>query len=411
MPTFAAFVAALPRVLITVSLSSLGLTSLGLTSLGPAPVAVAAAGHPARTGPVPPRPSSVVVGGHGLGHGRGMGQWGAYGYASEPQYRWTYRQILQHYYSSASLEPIGAAADGAVIPVNLSELDGAPATEVRPAVAGARVEVNGHLKRLGTINVHHSGKVQVIRATAGDLSVNLPGVGWRTYDGTMVVQPATAPDGTGGQTWNVVSLEQYVAGVVPAESPAGWGATGGEAALQAQAVAVRSYALAYVAAAGRICDTESCQVYGGNPASAGLGSAAAYSDWATSSTAGVVECTVAVAPCPAAAIASTEYSSSTGGYTAGGTFPAVVDAGDAVAGNAFHNWTEKVSLAEIQGLYPAVGRIRAIHVVMRNGLGANGGRSLEVRITGKTAVVMVSGVTFSAQLGLPSDWFYFSTQP
>ena len=40
-------------------------------------------------------------------------------------------------------------------------------------------------------------------------------------------------------------LESYVRGVVPAESPASWGVNG-EAALQAQAVAARSYGLAYL---------------------------------------------------------------------------------------------------------------------------------------------------------------------
>lgn len=52
-------------------------------------------------------------------------------------------------------------------------------------------------------------------------------------------------------------LEEYVKGVVPSEMPATWPLE----ALKAQAVAARSYAVAYVQRYGEICTTESCQVY------------------------------------------------------------------------------------------------------------------------------------------------------
>ena len=45
---------------------------------------------------------------------------------------------------------------------------------------------------------------------------------------------------------------------------------GGEAALEAQAVAARSVAMALVAASGAICDTTSCQVYVGLPDQYGM---------------------------------------------------------------------------------------------------------------------------------------------
>ena len=38
--------------------------------------------------------------GRGWGHGIGMSQWGAYGYA---KHGWTYEQILKHYYTGISL--------------------------------------------------------------------------------------------------------------------------------------------------------------------------------------------------------------------------------------------------------------------------------------------------------------------
>ena len=64
-------------------------------------------------------------------------------------------------------------------------------------------------------------------------------------------------------TVNEVRLENYLRGVVPLEIPASWSLP----AVQAQAVAARTYA-AYERAhprssAYQLCDTSSCQVYGG----------------------------------------------------------------------------------------------------------------------------------------------------
>ncbi|MBX6771784.1 MAG: SpoIID/LytB domain-containing protein [Chloroflexi bacterium] len=54
-----------------------------------------------------------------------------------------------------------------------------------------------------------------------------------------------------------VPLEDYVKGVVPNEVPASWP----PAALQAQAVAARSYGVAHFLAKGCVCATTACQVY------------------------------------------------------------------------------------------------------------------------------------------------------
>ena len=44
--------------------------------------------------------TSVTIRGHGFGHGEGMGQWGAYGYAIQGS---TWQQILAHYYGNTAL--------------------------------------------------------------------------------------------------------------------------------------------------------------------------------------------------------------------------------------------------------------------------------------------------------------------
>jgi hypothetical protein len=66
-------------------------------------VAVAALFGPAAATPQGPAPASVttfVISGRGWGHGVGMPQWGAYGYA---QHGFTYDKILAHFYPGTTL--------------------------------------------------------------------------------------------------------------------------------------------------------------------------------------------------------------------------------------------------------------------------------------------------------------------
>ena len=46
--------------------------------------------------------TTFVITGHGWGHGVGMAQWGAYGYAKHGV---TYDKILAHYYPGTTLAP------------------------------------------------------------------------------------------------------------------------------------------------------------------------------------------------------------------------------------------------------------------------------------------------------------------
>src|SRR5690349_4712099 len=50
--------------------------------------------------------TKLVVTGHGWGHGVGMSQWGAYGYA---KHGWRYERILSHYYPGTQLAPAPVA--------------------------------------------------------------------------------------------------------------------------------------------------------------------------------------------------------------------------------------------------------------------------------------------------------------
>jgi SpoIID/LytB domain protein len=347
-----------------------------------------------------------------------MGQYGAYGYATT--FGWTYQQILGHYYGGTT----PAAVPAQNISVRLDELDGA--RDITFAVPGGQVYVRGTTYKAPAVRVHNNGNGTYTLYSqtgctappsnpfpgtiAGSVTLDPPApnntaasvievcsLGSRAYQGSFTVAGTTTVD--------TLPLDEYVAGVVPSESPASWGATGGEAALQAQAVAARSYALASVAGGGAICDTQSCQVYAGDADLRPLGGYARYSDLAASSTAGQVLRCSAGACGPLGSVALTEYSSSTGGYSAGGRFPAVADLGDATSSNPNHTWTANVAVAAVQSAYPQVGTLSAVTVTVRNGLGDLGGRVEALVVSGTAGSVTVSGDRFAGALGLRSDWF------
>ena len=67
--------------------------------------------------------ANVTILGHGFGHGEGMGQWGAYGYATT--YGWSWQQILGHYYGGTTL---GSTDPNQYVSVRLQALDDRPFT-------------------------------------------------------------------------------------------------------------------------------------------------------------------------------------------------------------------------------------------------------------------------------------------
>jgi SpoIID/LytB domain protein len=354
----------------------------------------------------------VTISGHGFGHGRGLSQWGAYGYATA--YGWNHLSILSHYYGNATFGNIGDP----LITVRLTAMDNAPlrVTSQAPFTAGGW-QLNGGVvaqisrnpdgtaqlttfdscngTQTGTITVG-SSEINTMADPVDDISKMLTVCATgRTYRGSLTL----AYDGTGVRTVNTLFMEDYLRGVVPRESSASWGSAAGGAglnALMAQAVAARSYSQAenrYSYA--KTCDTTACQVYGG----AGLNGSRIEdprTDLSVANTAGQVMMF-------GTQVARTEFSSSSGGYTAGGTFPAVPDDGD-LAASPYANWNVVIPGATVSGAF-GVGTLQSITVLSRNGLGADGGRVTKVRVTGLSRYVDVSGDDFRSALGLKSDWF------
>jgi len=375
----------------------------------------------------------MTFSGHGWGHGRGMGQYGALGYAVDQA--WTYRQILEHFYGGTVVGNVGNVGDPEMA-VELLAMNGKPLVVTAPQIrvtngaGGAAVDLGTAarftLQANGTVKVERGvGCVSSWQVVAGtfmgnDLRVSAPGAG-TSLDSLLRICEATGERAYRGSlsvvnhqglqmTINHLPTEAYLRGVVPRESPASWGSLGdgrGMQALKAQAVAARSYALSGTRATGaRTCDTTACQVYlgAGFKTSSWTALEAAASDQAVAQTAGEVRFGSGTTT-----VARTEFSSSTGGYTAGGTFPPVIDAGDSFSSNPNHNWSTVLATATVASRLGVTG-IRSMTVTGRNGLGADGGRVTQVALVdGAGATHTFTGNQVRSALGLKSDWFTISS--
>ena len=205
--------------------------------------------------------------------------------------------------------------------------------------------------------------------------------GTRQYRGRL---RAAAPAGPPRRdTVNILPLESYLRGVVPLEMPALWT----PAAVRSQSVAARTYA-AYERAHARaghyqLCDTTSCQVYGGYSAEHPAANAA-------------IDATRQQVLLSGGDPAFTQFSSSSGGWTSAGSFsylPAKRDPYDAWSGNPVHGWSTKVTDARLENQWPAVGNLTSM-ATTRDGNGEWGGRVRTVTLTGSRGTVQVSGDTF-----------------
>jgi stage II sporulation protein D len=199
-----------------------------------------------------------VLTGHGWGHGIGMSQYGAYGYA---QKGFTFDQIVEHYYPGTELTTttvknirvlLGTGPSFTVSSTAPWKLrDGtAPAITLKPGTVTLNPELKLKLPGETKPETFAGPLTFSVAPTAAPLVFKKP------YRGSFIV----TSDGKALTLVNAVPLDQYLYGVVPSEMPFTWLPQ----ALEAQAVAARSYALA-VRKTGPFDvypDTRS-QVYGG----------------------------------------------------------------------------------------------------------------------------------------------------
>ncbi|HST14176.1 MAG TPA: SpoIID/LytB domain-containing protein, partial [Gaiellaceae bacterium] len=207
-------------------------------------------------------PLVVAFTGHGWGHGIGLGQWGAYGYALHGL---AYDKILGHYYPGTTLGQAHVATVRVLVASKQKVTLASTTSWTIVDATGAKTVLDpGSLPVDSTFTVDGTVLEPPLKITAkAPLSV-----GGTAYRGKLTL----ALDGGLVDVVDTVGLEQYLKAVVPSEMPSRWPA----AALEAQAVAARSYALANLTK-GRPYDLYGdarSQVYGGVPAESDAASAA-----------------------------------------------------------------------------------------------------------------------------------------
>jgi stage II sporulation protein D len=261
--------------------------------------------------------ATLMIDGAGDGHGVGMSQDGALGFA---EHGWTYTAILAHYYTGTAL---GAA----------------PANTIVKVLVGSKVKS--------------------------------------------------------------VPLETYVRGVVSAEMSASWPL----AALEAQAVASRTYAITSDAGGSKF------DVYSDDRSQVYLGKAAE-----TSRTNSAVAATAGQIVTYAGKPAITYFFAGSGGQTESvqnafpGAEPApwLVSVADPYEAGPLRHWTQTLSFASatsrLSGLVK--GGFTGIEVLKR-GVSP---RIVSAYVLGSKGRTLVSGPELEARLGLYSTWAYFSVK-
>lgn len=381
-------------------------------------------------------PTSVTFTGHGYGHGRGMGQWGALGYAVD--HGWSGTQILNHYYG-------GTTTSGEANVDQRVYLTATRGQELRVMQTYGALRVDGYSGTLSAVRVARvsANRFRVWGGSSctggwvliGDLSASEVQVRSGVTQGNEAARMMQLCTSTGTRyyrgslravealstivTVNQVSTELLLRSVVAQEMSPSWAGHGGgrgAVALRVQAVAARSYVRAGDTRWGAwatTCDSTQCQAYPGYATRANGSSTLSVHEDARTDLA-VSQTAMQVRRFANGRIAATEFSASTGGWTAGGTFPAVVDEGDDYASNPNHRWTVTVTRAAIETAFDArqgrdMGTFDGFDSYVRNGLGDQGGRVTSVRARFSGGDVTVTGDQLRLLLGLRSNWFATSS--
>jgi len=336
--------------------------------------------------------------GGGYGHGIGMSQYGAEGYALHGA---DYRTILAHYYSGTAL---GTTDPERIVRVLLST--------GRASFSGATIAGSARLQpgTTYTVTATSAGKLQLHGAggktlgtfaapltVSGTAPLRVPGSG--TYRGSLQFTPA---GGGSVNTVDAVGLDDYVRGVVAAEMPASWA----PAALEAQAVAARTYAITTGVGAADydLYDDTRSQVYGG------VGAETAATDAAVAATSGQI---VTYDGKPAV----TYFFSSSGGHTESiqdawpGATPepwlrGVPDPYDGAAGDPYHSWSLQLSLASATAKLRGLVRGSLVGItIVRQG---TSGRIMTARVVATRGQTTVSGAQLQDLFGLDSTLATFT---
>jgi stage II sporulation protein D len=361
---------------------------------------VAGSAAPARstTQPAPVRTQpTFFISGHGWGHGLGMAQYGAYGYA---QHGWKWDRIIKHYFPGTT---IGQAP--------VSRVRVLLAASVKRATIGSKLPiqvVDGDGKKhpldAGNYTVGPAFKVAdqsdpqakpqpltyPLEFKPGATALSFNGRGYRGSLRILKVGTGTV------RVVNVVDVDMYLRGVVPSEMPKEWAPE----ALKAQAVAARSYALSHLRGGSGgfdlYPDTRD-QVYLGIPHEA-------------PSTNAAVNATAGQVVLYRGKVASTYFFSSSGGRTASvqDLYPnsppipylvSVPDPYDTIS--PYHNWGPyRFTARKLAKALKSPGKLLDVQTTS-----GTSGRVQSVVATGARGDSTVTGAAVRSALGLRSTWF------
>ncbi len=338
-----------------------------------------------------------VIRGAGFGHGIGMSQYGAYGYALQGS---TYPGILGHYYkgtrlSTAPSRPVRVLLQPVDPYIRVRGATSVGGRELKPGVTyvakrggGGIVVTNSSGRRVGRfgsiVSFEGSDPMRLLGPALNFVSNGL-------YRGSIEVRL----DGGGVTAINELDMDSYLRGVVAGEMPSSWPLE----ALKAQAVAARTYALATRKTDGafdQYPDTRS-QVY------RGVTGESVRSDAAVRDTAGRI---VTYAGVPAV----TYYFSTSGGHTENVEFsfvgslskPWLVGVPDPYdTQSPYHRWTLRLSAGTLDRALGAPGSFKRLKVVQR-GVSP---RVVRAKVVGTHGSRTVTGPQVRAALNLRDTWF------
>jgi stage II sporulation protein D len=332
-----------------------------------------------------------VIHGRGFGHGVGMSQYGAYGYAKHGR---DYKSILKHYYrhtrigsADGSVKVLLASGRGSIGFANAHKACGKRLHSGRGyAFAESRSRVI--LESARGRKIARCGRSGTAKGGNG---IQVSGKG--TYRGKLIAKASS-----GLLVVNKVDVDDYARGVVANEMPSSWP----QAALRAQAVAARSFGLSSHAGHGfDVYDDTRSQVYGGK------GSETQSTDRAARKTSGQIlryrKRTV-----------TAMYFSTSGGRTESiqYAFPgssrvpyltSVKDPYDDVS--PYHKWTVRRSQGQMESALSGLfnGRLKK-DKVSKTG---DSPRIVKAKVVGSRGSSRVSGLTLQGRLGLMSTWARF----
>ena len=344
--------------------------------------------------------AGLYVTGAGDGHGIGMSQYGAAGFALHGA---SYQQILRDYYAQTTLGHVDPARIVTVLlrPAGPGTVSGATrivgAKQKLNPVADYRVFPAGGRLRLVSGN-HTVGTFNAPLEVSGDGPLTSSGLG--SFRGNLVFRPG--PGGKGVMTVNAVGLDDYVRGVVAAEMPANWP----QQALDAQAVAARTYAITVAAKAPdfMLYNNTRSQMY------RGVAAETPQTDAAVAATSGQV---VEYNGIPV----TTYFFASSGGQTESvqnvwQVAPAAwlvsrSDPYDDSFNNPYHHWKLSFNLASARSKLGRFvqGSLEGIKVLDR-GVSP---RVVRARVVGTHGSVTITGEQLQKALGAPSTWMSFTT--